>query len=264
MDGEKFAMEEFIRKINDHLIDVLGIIIFLLLWEFLPRAGIIDGQFIPPLSKVIAAVVKLFLAEHLMLHIAASLQRVFIGVVLAIVLAVPIGFSLAAFPKTAAYLQPLLKIGSQINAFALFPIFILLFGIGETAKISIIFCSAFWPVLFTTVAGVRQVDPLYIKSAKSMGAGRLRIFKEVILPSTTPFIFTGIHSGTTHAFLMLIAAEMIGAKAGLGWIILNSTANSLMPRLFAGGIIIAFLGMLLSYFIYWLEDIIVYWREKAN
>ncbi|WP_196605530.1 ABC transporter permease [Pectinatus haikarae] len=256
-------MKGIIGKINYHFIDISGILIFLLLWEILPRAGIIDGQFIPPLSEVIAAIARLFIAEHLMLHIAASLQRVFIGVILAVILAVPLGFSLAAFKKAAAFLQPLLKIGSQINAFALFPIFILLFGIGETAKISIIFCAAFWPVLFTTLAGVRQIDPLYVKSARSMGAGRLTIFKEIILPGTASSIFTGIHSGTTHAFLMLIAAEMIGAKAGLGWIILNSTANSLMPRLFAAGIIIALLGMFLSYFIHWLEKTIVYWQEDA-
>ncbi|TCS77476.1 ABC transporter permease [Pectinatus cerevisiiphilus] len=257
-------MEGFIRKINERFIDASGVILFLLLWEFLPRAGIVDGQFIPPLSKVIEAIVRLFFVEHLLLHIAASLQRVFIGVALAIILAVPIGFALSTFKKVAVFLRPLLRIGSQINAFALFPIFILIFGIGETAKISIIFCAAFWPILFTTVAGVSQIDPLYIKSAKSMGAGHFTIFKEILLPGTAPLIFTGIHHGTTQAFLMLIAAEMIGAKAGLGWIILNSTANSLMPRLFAAGIIIALLGMLLSYLIHWWEKIILFWQEDAN
>jgi len=168
----------------------------------------------------------------------------------------------AASPAFSKQIKPLFKILGQINAFSLFPLFILFFGIGEFAKIAIIFWSTVWPVLFTTILGVQQVDPLYIKSARSVGADRLTIFRKVILPGAAPVIFTGIRSGATQAFLMLMAAEEVGAKAGLGWIILNSAVNSIMPRLFAAAIVIAILGLAINYFILFLEHTIVDWNPE--
>jgi NitT/TauT family transport system permease protein len=257
-------MQDYLHNFIERLIDVSGIIGFLLLWEIAPRIGLVEAQFIPPLSQVIVAMVKLATQESLFLHVAASLQRTFIGIFLAIALAVPVGFVLGGVPTLSLYLRPLMRLLGQINAFSLFPIFILFFGIGEFAKVSIIFWSSLWPVLFTTLAGVQQIDPLYIKSAKSMGADRFTIFHQVILPGTAPAIFTGIRSGASHAFLMLIAAEMIGAKAGLGWIILNSAVMSIMPRLFAATIIIALLGMTINYLIHWLEENLLDWKQNIN
>ncbi|HWR41156.1 MAG TPA: ABC transporter permease [Patescibacteria group bacterium] len=249
----------------DRLIDVSGIIVFLLLWEILPRLGVVNAHFIPSLSTVLLAIWKLVITGELFLHITASLQRTFIGLVLAIAVAVPAGFLLAGvFPALAQKMRPLLRILGQINAFTLFPIFILFFGIGEFAKVTIIFWSTMWPVLFTTIAGVQQIDPLYVKSARSVGAGRFTIFSKVILPGAAPVIFTGIRFGGTHAFLMLIAAEEIGAKAGLGWLVLNSSVNSIIPRLFAAAVIIAILGVALNYLLQLLEETIVDWKPSAE
>jgi len=257
-------MTDYLHDFRERLIDFSGIIGFLLLWEIAPRIGLVEAQFIPPLSQVLAAMVNLATHENLFLHVAASLQRTFIGIFLAIGLAVPLGFVLGGVPKLSLYLRPLMRLLGQINAFSLFPIFILFFGIGEFAKVSIIFWSSLWPILFTTIAGVQQIDPLYIKSARSMGANRFTIFRDVLLPGTAPAIFTGVRSGSSHAFLMLIAAEMIGAKAGLGWIILNSAVMSIMPRLFAATIIIAVLGMSINYLIHWLENNLLDWKQTVN
>ena len=257
-------MKQWLVRINDRLLDIYGIAGFLLLWEAAPRLGWADPQFIPPLSRVLLAGSQLALSGELFVHSAASLQRTLIGLLLAVVLAVPLGFILGGlFPALARFFQPLLEVLGQLNAFSLFPIFILFFGIGEIAKISIIFWSSIWPVLFTTIAGVQQVDPLYIKSARSMGSDRSTIFFKVILPGAAPSIFTGIRMGSSVAFLMLIAAEMIGASAGLGWLVHNASMNSVMARLFAATITIALLGMGLNYIIHWLESTIVTWKQQA-
>lgn len=225
----------------------------------------INGQFIPPLSQVFVALGKLASDGSLFIHIAASLQRTFIGLLLAVAIAVPFGFLLGGvFPAFSKQVRPLLRLFGQINAFSLFPIFILFFGIGEFAKVAIIFWSTLWPVLFTTILGVRQVDPLYIKSARSVGADKFTIFRKVILPGAAPVIFTGIRTGATQAFLMLMAAEEIGAKAGLGWVIHNSAVNSIMPRLFAAAITIALLGVALNYLIHFIEGCIVDWKPDAR
>jgi len=258
-------MKDHVNSLADKLIDVSGIVIFFLLWEIAPRLGIVDGQFIPPLSQVLLAVGKLAADGSLFIHIAASLQRSFIGFVLAIAVAVPAGFILGGvFPALSRQLRPLLRVFGQINAFSLFPIFILFFGIGEVAKVSIIFWSTIWPVLFTTIVGVQNVDPLYIKSARSIGADKFTIFSKVILPGAAPVIFTGIRTGASHAFLMLIAAEMIGASAGLGWLVQNSAVNNIMPRLFAATMTIAFLGMTINYLLYLLEDNLLDWKQSSE
>jgi NitT/TauT family transport system permease protein len=254
-------MVNWLRVINDKFLGFYGILGFLLIWEFVPKVGFADPQFIPPLSQVLLAEWKLAISGELFIHITASLQRTIIGLVLAIIIAVPLGFILGGFfQQVATFLQPLLNILGQINAFSLFPVFILFFGIGEIAKVSIIFWSCIWPILFTTIAGVSRVEPILIKGAKSMGANDFTIFTKVVLPGAAPSIFTGLRLGASVAFLMLIAAEMIGASAGLGWLVHNSAMNTIMPRLFASAISIAVLGMALNYFLYWLESNIVTWR----
>lgn len=259
------SLKRWLAALNDKLLDAYAIIGFLILWELAPRLGWADAQFVPPLSQVILAGWKISLTGELFIHIAASLQRTLVGLVLAIILAVPLGFVLGGWlPRLAKFLHPLFNLLGQINAFSLFPIFILFFGIGESAKISIIFWSSIWPVLFTTIAGVQQVDPIYIKSARSMGANSATVFWKVILPGAAPSIFTGVRMGSTVAFLMLIAAEMIGASSGLGWLIHNSSVNSIMPRLFAATITIALLGMGLNYFVHWLEGNVVNWKDEAG
>lgn len=257
-------MKAYADTFLGRLIDFSGLITFFLLWELLPRFGIINGQFIPPLSTVVSQILLMAFDGTLFLHITASLQRTIIGLVAAVGLAVPLGFLLAGvLPALSKQLRPLFRLFAQINAFSLFPIFILFFGIGELSKVAIIFWSTVWPVLFTTIVGVQNLDPLYIKSARSMGADKVTLFNQVILPGAAPVIFSGVRTGASHAFLMLIAAELIGAHAGLGWVIHNAEVNALMPRLFAGMIIIAVLGTLLNYLLLLAEETVVSWKEAV-
>jgi len=251
--------------INDFLLDYYGLALLVLLWELAPRLGWIDAQFFPPLSLVFQEAVKITVTGELLNHIVASLQRTVQGLLVAIVLAVPAGFVLAGwFPRLTAFLSPLLKLLGQINAFSLFPLFVLFFGIGELAKFCIIFWSCLWPILFTTIGGVKGVDPLLIKVSRSMGSGRLTLFARVLLPGSLPSIFTGIRLGATVAFLMLIAAEMIGANFGLGYLIHYSNVNSVIPRIYLGVLVIAFLGMSINYLVHWIEGRVVTWKQDLN
>ena len=140
----------------------------------------------------------------------------------------------------------------------------LFFGIGELAKFAVIFWSCVWPILFTTIAGVQGVDPLYVKVAGPMGSGRLTIFVRVLFPGALPSIFTGIRLGTTVAFLMLIAAEMIGASRGLGWLVWNAQINFQMPNLFAATVLISLLGLTLNFTFATLEERLTGWRQKST
>ena len=251
-----------IAAINDRLLDWYGIVALFILWECSSRWGWIDNQFFPAPSVILAEGWKLAATGELFLHVFVSLQRVFSGLGVAIVTGIPLGFMLVGwFPGLTQFLRPLLRILSQINAFSLFPVFVLFFGIGELAKFSVIFWSCLWPILFTTIAGVKEVDPLLVKVARSMGSGRLAVSARVLLPGALPSIFTGVRLGAAVAFLMLIAAEMIGSSSGLGWLVWNSSVNYSVPRLYLAATVIAALGMGLNRLLYFTENFSIRWKE---
>lgn len=240
------------------------ITLFLILWQVAPVVGWADPRFIPPLSRVLEAIWALTENADIFVHISVSLERVFVGFFIAIILGLPLGFILGGWlPGVAGFLKPLMDFCAQVNTITLLPLFIVLFGLGEISKYSIIFWASFWPVLFTTMEGARQVDPLLIKLARSMRVNGLAIFFKVILPGAALQIFTGIRMGATMAFMLLMAAEMIGANKGLGWLIRNSQENWLIPRLFAGLLAIAGVGLIINYFIEWIENTFITWREAT-
>ncbi|MFD2838368.1 ABC transporter permease [Azotobacter vinelandii] len=139
------------------------------------------------------------------------------GLLLAIVSGVGLGLLMGGFRRLEALVDPLLQLFRQTSALALFPVFILFFGIGELSKVAIIFWASFWPILLSTISGVKQVDRLLIDSARSMGASRAFLFVKVVLPAAAPSIFTGVRLAGAYCVTALVAAEMIGAHSGLGF-----------------------------------------------
>ncbi|HWR39962.1 MAG TPA: ABC transporter permease [Patescibacteria group bacterium] len=246
-------MNHYFQRINNVFIEAAGILTLMVLWELGPRAGWLDTQFFPPLSNVLLALWKLALNGVLFIHICASLQRIFIGVGLAVAVAVPLGFLLElVFPSLARKLTPLFRLFEQVNPLALSVIFILFFGIGEITKIFIILWSIVWMILFSTMGGIRYVNPLYLKIARSYGADRWTVFRKVILPGAAPTIFTGIRAAATYAFFILIVAESMGAYHGLGRFIRTST--------FGSCIVVAVFGMAMDYGLFWLETWLLPWK----
>ena len=243
----------------------IALIIFFALWQILPTIGVVNRQFIPSLSDIIVTTAKLLATGELLIHIQASLARAIEGFALSVIVGVPLGFLLGGwFKKFEEILDPLLQVFAQINPFTLFPIFILFFGIGEVAKVAIIFWVAIWPVLFHTINGVKNIDPLLIKGARAMATPKFSLFYKVVLPGAAPLIFSGLRSSVGTAFLMLIAAEMIGASKGLGWLILNAQNNYNINKLYAAAITIALLGILITKLLVLLERIIITWKEDSS
>jgi NitT/TauT family transport system permease protein len=253
------------RSFHERVMSWYGIIAFLLLWQIAPFVGLADGRFIPPLSVVIADALKLVGNGQIFIHAATSAQRALLGLIAAMLVAIPLAVILAGwFQRFTKFMSPLLQLLGNINPFALFPLFILLFGVGELAKFAIIFWSSLFPILNTTIGGVQNIDPILLKSAKSMGASKGTIFWKVVLPGSLPSIFTGLRMGATTAFLFLIAAEMLSASAGMGWLIHNSSMNNYIPRIYVGVVGIALLGMLLNILLSKLESFFLDFKEEVK
>lgn len=237
------------------------VLLFFAIWEFLPRAGLVNSAFLSPPSAVLAAIVQLAQTGQLGKHAAASLQRSLAGLILAVVAGVALGLLMGVVRRFEAFVDPLLQLFRQVSALALFPVFLLFFGIGEASKIAIIFWAAFWPVLLNTISGVKQVEKLLIHSALSMGASRGFIFFKVILPAAAPSIFTGIRLAGAYSITALVAAEMIGSHAGLGFLTLNSQEIFQIPSMYAGIVLLAILGLALNYGLALLEKRLTRWRS---
>ncbi|WP_182284960.1 ABC transporter permease [Comamonas testosteroni] len=237
------------------------VLLFFGIWEFLPRAGLVNSAFLSPPSAVLAAIVQLAQSGQLGKHVAASLQRSLAGLILAVVAGVALGLLMGVVRRFEAFVDPLLQLFRQVSALALFPVFLLFFGIGEASKIAIIFWAAFWPVLLNSISGVKQVEKLLIHSALSMGASRGFIFFKVILPAAAPSIFTGIRLAGAYSITALVAAEMIGSHAGLGFLTLNSQEIFQIPSMYAGIVLLAVLGLALNYGLALLEKRLTRWRS---
>jgi NitT/TauT family transport system permease protein len=241
------------------------IVVFFIIWELAARLGVIDTQFIPAFSTVMRDVFTLARSGALFVHILASLRRLFLGVSLAVAVALPMGFLLAGWtPRLADFLNPLFTNFSMANPFTLIPVFMLLLGMGEASKVGIIFWVTLWPVLFSSIAGVNQLDPSILKLARAMKAGGVKIFFSVILPGSANRIFTGIKSSVALGFIVLMGAEMIGSKEGLGFIIFVSNKNYNIPRLYVGILMIAVVGALVNFAIERLQKSIVVWEDGTD
>ncbi|MGL6234063.1 MAG: ABC transporter permease [Segniliparus sp.] len=240
-----------------------GVVALLLLWEIAPRAGLVDSVFLPPLSEVLKAGWKLIGNGQLAEHLGASLARASLGFAVAILLGVPLGLAIAWFPRVADYVNPVLELFRNTAPLALLPVFVLVLGIGETSKVSLVLYAAVFPVVLGTIAGVRAVDPLLVKAARSMGFGHVALFAKVVLPSAVPSVFTGVRQAAAASILVLIAAEMVGARAGLGYLITAAQSSFAIPDMYVGVLAIALIGFLVNAVIVALERRASRWREQG-
>lgn len=239
------------------------IVAFLALWEVAPRVGLVDKVFLPPFSEVVEAWFALAANGQLWEHVSASLSRALAGLLVAIAVSIPLGVAIAWYRPVAEFLNPLLELFRNTAALALLPVFVLILGIGETSKVALVIYASSFPILLNTISGVRMVDPLLVKSARSLGLSPIRLFQKVILPAAVPTIFTGLRMAAASSILVLIAAEMVGAKAGLGYLITASQLNFQIPNMYAGIVTIALVGVAFNGVLVAIEDRLSGWRHTT-
>lgn len=237
-----------------------AIVVLLAIWELAPRLGLTDPTFLPPFSEVMVAWWELLGNGQLLTNFEASLVRSLSGFGLAVAVAVPLGLLIGWYRTVADLLGPLLEVFRNTAALALLPVFVLLLGIGETSKISIVFYACTWPILLNTISAVRDADPTLVKLARSMNLSPLRLFQKVILPASVPTIFTGIRLAGAVSILVLVAAEMVGAKAGLGYLINSSQYNFAVPQMYAGIVTLSLYGLLFNQILVMIERRFTSWR----
>jgi NitT/TauT family transport system permease protein len=229
-------------------ISIFIIVFFFGLWELAGRLE--EGSrawLLPPFSRVLGNIVAMFQTRNLAGHIAASLCRVFPALALGVVFGIPLGFILgAARERLGICLGALWALLAQANPFLLYHVLLSFLGIGETVKIAIIFWGCLWPVVFNTAGGVENIDRTLLKAGRAFGGGKASLFFTLILPATAPRIWGGARIATGYALLMLTASEILGARSGLGFLVLIEQYYFRLVNIFSIALISALLGVSLD------------------
>ncbi|HET7192158.1 MAG TPA: ABC transporter permease [Pseudolabrys sp.] len=193
------------------------------IYELLARSGYFAGALLPTIPTVVQTLIAMLADGTMIEHAAFTMYRVMFGFCLAIVTGIPLGILMARFQRVENFFLPLVSALMPIPSFALVPLFMLWFGIGNLTTILIVFYAATFPMVFNTWSGVRSVNPLWLRAAGAMGADENKLFWKVIIPGASPFIITGMRQAFLRAWIAVVGAEMIAASDwGLGWVIFDA------------------------------------------
>jgi taurine transport system permease protein len=207
------------RRINAAIIFVAPLAVLFAAWALLVPAFGVRPQIFPSVAAVGRTGFDALLDGSLLRHVVASMSRVAIGTVLAVLVAVPVGILMGVRRGVSAFLTPLMRFFSVLAGIAWIPIATLWFGYGFGAIVFVIFNAVFFIVAYNTLLGVTTIPMPLRQAAGSLGAGRMAMLTEVLLPGALPNIVTGIRTGLGFAWRGLIAAEMIATNVGLGYML---------------------------------------------
>jgi len=237
--------------------------VLLALWEIGVRAQWIDGNLFPPPSKVLQALVDLAKLGMLRKDIEASVVRVGVGFLIASACAISLATLLARWTTLAKYVMPILELVRPISVIAWIPIAILWFGLGDKPAWFIIFLGSFFPIFTNTYLGIRSVQPIHIQAAQCLGAGKLLFLRKVLLPSALPYILAGMRVGLGVGWMCVIAAELIAATSGLGYMIQTARVLIETEKVLAGMITIGVIGYFMNFLMLLLERRLTPWSHHA-
>ena len=240
------------------LVSVLG---GLLLWELVSRFLVANALFLAAPTQILAAIVALAETGELWRHLGVSAIEFAIGYVIASVLGVLVGFAMAESAVMKRALQPWISGLYATPTIALAPLFILWLGIGIWSKVLVVIFLVLFPVTINTEAGLRTTSERLVEMLRSFGASPRQIFLKVSLPSAVPFILAGLKLGIGRGLIGVVVAELFGSRAGLGRLISASADAFNMPELFAGVVVLAVAGIVMTAGFTWLEGKLVPWTK---
>lgn len=201
------------------------------------------------------------LSGELLIDSATSMVRVVLGFVIGAGLALPLGLAMGASERVYVWFNPLVQLLRPIPPIAYIPLAILWFGLGNPPAVFLIALGAFFPVLMNTIAGVRQVDGIYLRAARNLGATGSTMFLRVILPAAVPYILSGVRIGIGTAFIVVIVSEMIAVNNGLGFRILEAREYFWSDKIMAGMITIGMLGLAIDVGMNRLNNYLLRWHR---
>ena len=251
----------WLAKYDKYLYGTAGVALFLFLWWFANKTELLDPKFLTPPQTVFAELVHGFSdGGALREQVWPSLRRGLLGFLIGLSLGVTLGVLVGSIRVLEKIFEPVLLFFRSLSILALFPVFLLFFGIGEESKIAIVTWAAFWPVFINTTNAVKGVEKILVNAARTLGAGRFYVFTRVVLPASVPNIFPGVRLGASYAFTALVAAEYLGATEGIGIYIRSSQEGYQIPAMYSGIVVLGVIGVTLNLVLAGIEKRVTAWQ----
>lgn len=239
-------------------------LLLLLLWELLVRVKLLDSRFFPMPTVVIRELVLQALTKELWVHTAYTVSRMLGGFVLGAIPGVLLGIAMGLSPLLRQLLQPAIAAIYPIPKVALFPLIMLIFGLGETSKWVIVGVAVFFQVLMSTLAGVVNIERVYLDVAADFRARRWQAYRTIALPAALPYIFTGFQLGLGMALIVVVIAENFGTQHGLGYVIWHSWQIFEVRDMYVALIVVAMLGYASQLVLGRIERAVIPWRRPMR
>ncbi|MET1077370.1 MAG: taurine ABC transporter permease TauC [Pseudomonas sp.] len=251
-----------------HWLSGLSLGSLILLWWAVTASGLIEPLFLPPPSAVLQKAGLLltqgYMESTLWQHLGASLQRIGLALLAAVLSAIPIGIAMGRSAVARALLDPLIEFYRPIPPLAYLPLIVIWCGIGEFSKVLLIYLAMFAPIAIATATGVRTVDPGKLRAALSLGASPVQLIRHVILPSALPDILTGVRIGLGVGWSTLVAAELIAATSGLGFMVQSAAQFLVTDVVVLGILVIASIACALELGLRWLQRRLAPWHGQGH
>jgi ABC-type nitrate/sulfonate/bicarbonate transport system, permease component len=232
----------------------------LIIWEILPRTGVVNRTLVPTLSDVTVVFWEMLTKENLLTHIGVSLRKFFLGLIIAIILAIPIGILMGWNMTIRKRALPLFQLLSPVPPPAWVPITIVLFGIGLPMQTFLIFLGAFYPILFNTYQAVKDTEPRYLASARVFGASELTLILRVYIWHAISAIIMGVKIGVAMGLVMLVIAEMYGGRTGIGYLLNEAKEWFQIPNMVVCMVILGVIGWFLIEVLKFVELKLAIWK----
>jgi NitT/TauT family transport system permease protein len=231
------------------------------LWYAIHYSAIVNPVLVPPPHQVAVRLWELA-GQRLPLDVWMSTQRVFIGVSLGILAAVPVGFVLGWYREVRSFIDPLINFFRALPPIALIPLVIVYFGVDETAKVVILFYASFFAGVIVMYEGIAQISPIFVRVARTLGATDGEIFLKVVIPLAVPHMLTALRVALGVAWATLVASELIAARQGLGSLIQNAAAFFQLDIIYAGIICIGFVALAMDLALRRVARRLIAWQER--
>lgn len=255
-------------SLGTRAISVLTLVVILAAWWAVTAARLIEPLFLPPPSAVLEKAWLLmtsgYMDSTLWQHLGASLQRIGLALFFAVITAIPVGIAIGRNRIAHGIFDPLIEFYRPIPPLAYLPLIVIWCGIGEFSKVLLIYLAIFAPIAISTATGVRTVDPTKLRAAQSLGATRWQLIRHVILPSALPEILTGVRIGLGVGWSTLVAAELIAATSGLGFMVQSAAQFLVTDVVVLGILVIALIAFAMEMGLRALQRKLVPWHGQSH
>ncbi|MCI0476908.1 MAG: ABC transporter permease [Anaerolineales bacterium] len=246
------------KRLLQWITPAVGVLAFLLIWQIGVMVFNVPAYFLPSPTRIFEEAVKEY--PKLVSHGWITVYEMLAGYFLAVVIGVPLAIAMTSSRRFDEFVTPTMLFFQVVPKIAVAPLFIVWFGVGITPKVLVAFLISFFPIVIDTAVGLRSITPEMIDLARSMGASQVQIFSRFRLPTSLPYLFSGLKVAATLAVAGAVVGEFVGADKGLGYLLLVTNSNMQTALMFATIVVLTIIGLIFFYVIEFLESFLIPWH----